>query len=71
MRFELLQKIHDLTGKNALFELDKDNLKNSDPEVIRVLIWLYRQQENKELKLEDVTDFTIEKLVKAYEFFRG
>ena len=71
MRFELLQKIHDLTGKNALFELDKDNLKNSDPEVIRVLIWLYRQQENKELKLDDVTDFTIEELVKAYEFFRG
>ena len=71
MRFELLQKIHDLTGKNALFELDKDNLKNSDPEVIRVLIWLYRQQENKELKLEDVTDFTIEELAKAYEFFRG
>ena len=71
MRFELLQKIHDLTGKNALFELDKDNLKNSDPEVIRILIWLYRQQENKELKLEDVTDFTIEELAKAYEFFRG
>ena len=71
MRFELLQKIHDLTGKNALFELDKDNLKNSDPEVIRVLIWLYRQQENKELKLDDVTDFTIEELAKAYEFFRG
>ena len=71
MRFELLQKIHDLTGKNALFELDKDNLKNSDPEVIRVLIWLYRQQENKELKLEDVTDFTIGELAKSYEFFRG
>jgi len=71
MRFELLQKIHDLTGKNALFELDKDNLKNSDPEVIRVLIWLYRQQEKPDLKLEDVTDFTIEELAKAYEFFRG
>ena len=71
MRFELLQKIHDLTGKNALFELDKDNLKNSDPEVIRVLIWLYRQQEKSDLKLDDVTDFTIEELGKAYEFFRG
>ena len=71
MRFELLQKIHDLTGKNALFELDKDNLKNSDPEVIRVLIWLYRQQEKPDLKLDEVTDFTIEELAKAYEFFRG
>jgi hypothetical protein len=71
MTFGELKEIYNLTGINLALAIAGKKLEEIDPKILQILVWWNRRKQNPDLHLDDVDDFKMLEVVKAFdELFR-